>query len=237
MWSTTPGEKSMLASIVRAIEAPRVLEIGAFRGETTRVLAEAAASRGGRVVVIDPMRWAAEIVANGITRHLPDSVAGLFQPLTSWLGAASYEQAFWRNLGVHASSVKLYRALSTDPALLESTAPDLQTFDVVFIDGDHGHSGARHDLERWGARTAPRGTVVVHDAVRRFPGVCAALGEFSRAHDIPVDMPAEDSLALIRVTRPFVLARVSSREPPALPRDPPPRPMDALNLDCPPRRP
>lgn len=225
MWSTTPGERSMLASIVRAIAAPRVLEIGAFRGETTRVLAEAAASRGGRVVVIDPMRWAAELVTNGLTRHLPDSLAGYFEPLTTWLGPASYEQSFWRNVGAHARSVQLFRALSTDSALLESPAPELQSFDVVFIDGDHGHAGALHDLERWGARTVPGGTVAVHDAVSRFPGVCAALGEFSRAHEVLVDMPAEDSLALIRVIRPFVRSRVSVRERRTAPLDRP-RPPD-----------
>ena len=172
---------------MRAIDAPRVLEIGAFRGETTCVLAEAAASRGGYVVVIDPMRWTAEVSNNGLARHLPEALAARVRSLSSWLDRASYEQAFWRTLGPHASNVRLHRALSTDPTLLASPHPDLREFDVVFIDGDHGQAGAWSDLSRWATRTVRGGAILVHDAVPRFPGVLRALEDFRRAHDVVID--------------------------------------------------
>ncbi|MBN8615976.1 MAG: class I SAM-dependent methyltransferase, partial [Deltaproteobacteria bacterium] len=203
MWSTTRGEKELLSATVRAIDAPRVLEIGAFRGETTCVLAEAAAARGGYVVVIDPMRWTAEVSNNGLARHLPEALASRVRSLSSWLDRASYEHAFWRALGPRGSSVRLHRALSTAPELLTSAHPDLGEFDVVFIDGDHGHAGAWNDLSRWATRTVRGGAILVHDAVPRFPGVLRALEDFQRAHDVVVDLPNEDSLAFIRVRRAF----------------------------------
>lgn len=214
MWSTTAGEKELLSATVRAIDAPRVLEIGAFQGETTSVLAAAAASRGGYVVVIDPMRWSAELWRNGLLRHLPDVLASRIRPFSTWLDRPSYEHTFWRNVGIHGASVRLHRALSNDPALFASTEPELREFDVVFIDGDHGYAGATNDLGRWATRTARGGAILVHDAVPRFPGVLRALDDFRRAHHVAVDLPTDDSLAFIRVQRAFSAARRASARPP-----------------------
>ncbi len=201
MWSTTAAEKQTIRSVVSALDKPRVLEIGGFRGETTRVLAEAASRRGGSVVVIDPMRWAAEVVANGISRHLPHAIAPFLQTLSSWMGKAGYEDAFWENVGPLRRHVRLYRGLSTERRLLESDEPELQRFDVVFIDGDHSEAGAESDLWNWGRRTVLGGSILVHDATSDFPGVLAALRAFGEASELPVELPVRDSLAGIRVTR------------------------------------
>ena len=43
MLSTSENEKEQLRRRILEFDGPRVLEIGAFKGETTRILAEAAA--------------------------------------------------------------------------------------------------------------------------------------------------------------------------------------------------
>ena len=36
--------------------------------------------------------------------------------------------------------------------------------DVLYVDGAHRYGPARADIERWGDRVAPRGTMLVHDS-------------------------------------------------------------------------
>lgn len=199
MITTTSFEKREIARHVRDIGARRVLEIGAFQGETTRVLVDTVAEVGGSVVVIDPMRWSSEIVRNGIVRHtarLPRVLA----TIERWLDRATYEPAFWRNVGGRTrTGIHLYRSLSSDPRLLANPDPILQSFDAVFIDGDHSHAGALLDLERWGGRVRDGGLVLVHDATRRFPGVLRAIEDWSKGMRLEPVWPARDSLCVIRV--------------------------------------
>lgn len=207
MLSTTESEKGQLYRCIADMEAPRVLEIGAFQGATTRVLAQAAASRGGSVVVIDPMMWSAEFLQNGIRRHFGTRLNLLSRVVEKALGTSGYERAFWENVGEHREAVQLYRALSNDPALIARDDESLAAFDVVFIDGDHGYEGAASDLLEWGARTVRGGTIFVHDATPAFPGVLSALADFGRTHGVEVEYPSVDSLAVIRVHQAFQLAR------------------------------
>jgi hypothetical protein len=198
MWSTTASEKATLRRAIESYRRPRVLEIGAFKGETTRVLSSAAGERGGYVVVVDPMRWGAEVEANGLRRH-HRAWGMLARGLERLVGRASYEPAFWANVGSDAGHVRLYRSRSGSAELLANTAADLRAFDVVFIDGDHSYEGAAADLAHWGTRTAPGGTIYVHDAVPRFPGVIRALAEVAVARGLEVVYPREGSLASIHV--------------------------------------
>jgi predicted O-methyltransferase YrrM len=203
MLSTTESEKNALRRAVVAMARPRVLEIGAFRGETTRALAEAAAERGGRVEVIDPMRWAAELHANGLARHLPSSFAHLSERITALLGDASYEAEFWQHVGAFRAHVRLHRALSSDPDLIASDDVDLAELDVVFVDGDHSAEGAAADLAQWATRTAVGGTIFVHDVTPRFPGVMQAVEAFADEHGLSMTRPAGDSLVAMAVTHPL----------------------------------
>lgn len=209
MLSTTESEKATMARCIASIQAPRVLEIGAFQGATTRVLAEAAASRGGKVVVIDPMRWSAEFLQNGIYRHFEKRFGFLDRLVKRALGTRGYERKFWTNVGEHRSAVQLHRALSNDRALIASQDASLQAFDVIFIDGDHGHEGASHDLLHWGLRTVRGGTIFVHDATPSFPGVLSALTAFAKAHPVDVEYPRKGSLAVVRVLESFDAPRES----------------------------
>lgn len=213
MWSTTEMEKDRLARFVSGYATPRVLEIGAFQGETTRVIASAAMERGGRVVVIDPMRWAAEVVHNGIARHVPAAFAPLLTRIDRMLGRSGYETAFWANLGRCRDAVDLRRTVSTDPALVADPDPALAAFDVVFIDGDHSQAGALADLRNWGRRVVPGGVLLVHDAVPAFPGVIAALKIFAAERGLTVEWPTEASMATIRIPAQPDAAKTPTRAP------------------------
>lgn len=182
--STTPNEKAFLRHQIFRLNAQRVLEIGSFKGETTRVLSEAVASTEGTVVAIDPMQWASEVIRNGILRHVAAGDGGVIkrvlERIEPWLPLSSYERAFWREVkaGGH-ENVRLFRQLSTDPVLLANGDSLLAEFDVVFIDGDHSFDGASADLNNWGRRVRAGGLVLVHDATDQFPGVCKAIEKWA----------------------------------------------------------
>lgn len=211
MITTTDDEKHQIGNYIRALGALRVLEIGAFRGETTSVIASAVAEVGGRVVVIDPMKWSSEVLRNGIARHLSTTFPRALATLERILARASYEPAFWRKVGGRErTDIVVYRALSTDPGLLASTDEALAEFDVVFIDGDHGYEGARSDLEHWGRRVRKGGIILVHDATSRFPGVLRAIREWTTDPAVEVILPEHDSLCVIHVRGELRGARVPS---------------------------
>ena len=198
--TTSAREKICIRAQLEAISARRVLEIGAFEGKTTRVLCDAVRARGGYVAVIDPMQWSSEILRNGIMRHVENAIPSLFHAIEDRFGAVSYEDTFWRNVGRQRKRVCLYRALSTDAALLASTDRRLAEFDAVFIDGDHSYEGAKHDLERWGSRVRDGGLVLVHDAISRFPGVLRAIEEWVASEPVEIAWPV-DSLCALRIDR------------------------------------
>jgi methyltransferase family protein len=200
--STSPFEKQLILQACLEIKAKRILEIGVFKGETTALLAAAVAERGGQVLGIDPMNWAAEWLGNGVRRHLPPTVSQWLEGAEQWMGVWTYERQFWGRVG-DASNVSLIKAFSTDPDLLASADPRLREFDLVFIDGDHSYAGARSDLEHWASRVRVGGRVLVHDATARFKGVCRALEEWSIGAPVEIQWPKRDSLCELDVVGPF----------------------------------
>jgi hypothetical protein len=136
----------------RAAEARGlVVEIGSFRGRSTIVLASAAP----QVVAIDPHAGG----DRGPQELAPDAA----------LGAEDHE-AFRANLaraGV-ADRVRHVRRPSAE-AFGEVEGPVA----LLFVDGAHRFGPARADLAGWGARVAPGGAMLVHDA---FSSVGVTLG-------------------------------------------------------------
>jgi predicted O-methyltransferase YrrM len=122
-----------------------IVEIGSFRGRSTIVLRRAAAPEV-EVVAIDPHGGG----DRGPQQLTPDAV----------LGEADHE-AFHANLrraGV-ADGVRHVRRVSQD-ALGEVEGQ----IALLYVDGAHRYGPARADIERWGDRVAPGGTMLVHDA-------------------------------------------------------------------------
>ena len=176
--TTTAEEKEFIRSEVKRLGAKRLLEVGAFKGETTALLCAASARQGGHVVVIDPMNWTFEAFANGLGVPPPDRLTR-FLPA---LGPLSYERTFWRNLRAagHEDDVTLFRSTSTSERMIERRHPLLSEFDFVFLDGDHTLEATYSDVKHWGSRVRPGGVILMHDVGPRFPGVVKAFRTFAR---------------------------------------------------------
>jgi predicted O-methyltransferase YrrM len=132
-----------------------IVEIGSFRGRSAVVLASAAPD-GVEIVAIDPH-------AGG------DRGPGEIRPQAE-RGEAD-NQAFHANLrraGVE-DRVRLVRKLSG-----EALADVAGEIDLLYIDGAHRYSPASDDIDRWGARVRPGGSLLIHDAFNAI-GVTAAL--------------------------------------------------------------
>ncbi|MGI8664245.1 MAG: class I SAM-dependent methyltransferase [Acidimicrobiales bacterium] len=140
----------------RAVRAGgRIVEIGSFRGRSTVVLASAAAT-GVEVVAIDPHA--------GNDRG-PREIDGFV------VQAAQDNEAFNANLeaaGVR-EKVRHVRAFSS-----EAHAEVFGPIELLYVDGAHRYRPALADVQEWGARVAPGGTMLVHDAFSSV-GVTAAL--------------------------------------------------------------
>jgi Methyltransferase domain len=123
----------------------RIVEIGSFRGRSTIVLRRAA-PHDVEVVAIDPHAG-----GDRGPREISPDVA---------LGEADHEafHANLRNAGVGAG-VRHIRRMSQE-ALGEVEGEVA----LLYVDGAHRYRPARADIERWGARVAPGGTMLVHDA-------------------------------------------------------------------------
>jgi predicted O-methyltransferase YrrM len=151
----TDAQAERLRARAAAAGDGTIVEIGSFRGRSTIVLARAAAA-GARVVAIDPHagsdRGPQEIGADSL-RGEADHVA------------------FHANLAAAgvADRVRHVRRMSAD-ALGEVEGP----LALLYVDGAHRFGPARDDLARWGARVAPGGAMLVHDAFSSV-GVTGAL--------------------------------------------------------------
>ena len=148
----TDAQAARLRSAASAVRPPgAVVEIGSFRGKSTVVLASVS-----DVIAIDPHA--------GSDRG-PQEIAA-----DADRGDADYA-AFHANLasaGV-ASRVRHVRKFSAE-ALGDVSGP----VSLLYVDGAHRFGPARADLEDWGARVAPGGTMLVHDAFSSI-GVTLAL--------------------------------------------------------------
>ena len=142
----TDAQAGVLWDRAAALEAPAtVVEIGSYRGRSAIVLGRAAAD-GVAVVAIDPHA--------GNDRG-PQQIHG-----SAGEGQADHE-AFMANLeraGV-GERVRHVRRPSQD-ALDAVEGP----VDLLYVDGAHRYRPARDDIERWGARVRPGGTLLIHDS-------------------------------------------------------------------------
>ena len=130
----------------RRVQAPgRIVEIGSFRGRSTIVLRLASAS-GVEVVAVDPHGGG----DRGPQEITPDALRG-----------DEDNRVFNANLDSAGVREQIHHVrLMSDQALGEVEAP----FDLVYVDGAHRYAPARADIERWGDRIRPGGTLLVHDS-------------------------------------------------------------------------
>jgi Methyltransferase domain len=144
-WMTDAQARRLWDAASRVRAPGRIVEIGSFRGRSTIVLARAAAD-GVEVVAIDPHGGG----DRGPQEITPDAERG-----------EEDFRTFHANLqraGVDAA-VRHVRRMSDD-ALGEVRPP----IDMLYVDGAHRYRPARADIERYGARVAPGGSMLVHDS-------------------------------------------------------------------------
>ena len=87
----------------------------------------------------------------------------------------------------------------------------VNSYDLIFVDGDHSYEGVRHDYEHWRKAVKPGGYLAFHNACSGGPQTSTAPGPVRLTHEITVRdaeyfrrEPDVGSLALfIRTTTPF----------------------------------
>jgi len=142
----SPDQLARLAERAAAVRpGGRIVEIGSFRGRSTIAIARSAQT-GVEVVAVDP---------HAGTDRGPQEIDGFVA------AAAEDHDAFLSNLdraGVRGCVTHVRRF--SHEALSDVAGP----VDLLHIDGAHRLAPARHDLRCWGARVAPGGSMLVHDA-------------------------------------------------------------------------
>jgi predicted O-methyltransferase YrrM len=144
-WMSIDQAAELYEAAAACAAGGRIVEIGSFRGRSTIVLA-LAATPDTAVTAIDPHA--------GNDRG-PQEIAGFEAE------ADDDHDAFvanLRNAGV-IDRVNHLRMFSDDA--LEHVEGSI---DVLYIDGAHRYRPARTDIERWGARVADGGTMLIHDS-------------------------------------------------------------------------
>lgn len=158
--ATVPGwrlaEESMaLAAIAYALPAGAVIvEVGAYMGRGTVVLAAARRLRGdGMVHAIDPFDCSGD-----------DYSSPFYKQTLQDHGATSLEDVFRSHLARFAleHSVTVHKGQSRDIAL-SWTAP----IDLLLLDADHSPAGAREAFETWVPFVRPGGMVAVDNSTER----------------------------------------------------------------------
>jgi SAM-dependent methyltransferase len=144
-WMTDAQARRLWDAASRVGAPGRIVEIGSFRGRSTIVLARAAAA-GVEVVAIDPHGGG----DRGPQEITPDAARGEedFRTFRANLQRAGVDGA-----------VRHVRRMS-DEALGEVQPP----IDLLYVDGAHRYGPARADIERYGARVRPGGSMLVHDS-------------------------------------------------------------------------
>jgi predicted O-methyltransferase YrrM len=142
----TDEQAKVLFDAARALEpGARIVEVGSHYGRSTVVLALGAAD-GVEIVAVDPFLRPER--APGDERTDEEVGDDDFARFESNLAAAGVRDR-----------IRLLRLLSAGAAEVE-TGP----VDLLFVDGDHSFAGAHFDIETWGGRVRPGGTLLVHDA-------------------------------------------------------------------------
>jgi hypothetical protein len=154
-WMTLAQGERLWDVAARTRPGGAIAEIGSYRGKSAIVLASAAPD-GVAVTAIDPHA--------GNDRG-PQQIHGEARQ-----GEADH-QAFLANLAAAGVAGRVRHVRLTSHEAASVVAGPL---DVLYIDGAHRFGPAHDDLVRWGAKVAPGGTMLVHDAYSSI-GVTVAL--------------------------------------------------------------
>lgn len=155
------GELACLGSL--AIKCLRIVEIGSWRGRSTRAFAD---NTLGIVTCVDT--WA----DNAYGASFPGDAPDLCQH-PDWLW-----NEFNKNLADHIAGNRIRTMRMTSVAAAQVCAMENKTFDLAFIDASHTYEDVKQDILCWRPLLAPGGILCGHDyQPLHHPGVVQAVDE------------------------------------------------------------
>jgi predicted O-methyltransferase YrrM len=153
-WMSDAQAERLWQAARRVPESGQIVEIGSFRGRSTIVLARGA-HPSVEVVAIDPHGGG----DRGPNEIAPDAARG-----------DADHAAFTANLAATGTTDRIRHVRKPSGAALSDVTGRI---DLLYIDGAHRYRPAKDDIQRWGDRVAPRGSLLIHDAFNAI-GVTAA---------------------------------------------------------------
>ena len=139
-----------------AAQAPRVVEIGSYKGKSTIALASALVEKGaGSLVAVDPHAPTGK--ESYVREHGEQDTYAEFERNVAYAGVSNY--------------VTSIRATSRDAR----KRYDMRPIDVLFIDGSHDYDDVLADIDTWTPLVNRDGIVAFNDTY--VPGVNLAIRE------------------------------------------------------------
>lgn len=168
-----------IARVLHRHRPKRILEIGSFLGLSVRWLLEASQDWNAHVTAVDP---------NVRHRVFDDPRATLtklnarFLPERLEIVTAFFAKAFkpfhdYEHYEPTRTRAQVQELVAGLPVIDDGWD---QSFDFIFIDGDHGYHAVLRDFAVARSLLNPGGCIVFHDALS-WPGVREALGEIDAA--------------------------------------------------------
>lgn len=154
------GEASLAWLRERAAESARVIEVGAWKGRSTRALAE-----GGVTV------WAVD-TWQGVPDD-PHQQRGLYAET----GRADIQTAFLYNLAPYLAAGRVIPLRLSSLEAADVLRHAAGTFDFVFIDADHRYEAVAADIAAYRPLLRHGGLLAGHDYAANWPGVRQAVDE------------------------------------------------------------
>jgi predicted O-methyltransferase YrrM len=144
-WLSDDQARRLWEAATRVPSPGRIVEIGSFRGRSTIVLRRAA-DQGVEVVAIDPHGGG----DRGPQEIAPDAIRG-----------EEDHRSFRANLeGARVADGVRHVRRGSHEAHDEVEGP----VDLLYVDGAHRYRPARADIDEWGRRVRPGGTMLIHDS-------------------------------------------------------------------------